>query len=242
MDSREKSIRSLLVQLLISLKNFYTFKDLEQLLGVSQYNLWKYTSLNMIPEEQTARRIYEKITSSRIVEKIIIEQLEIAGEDNEWLYLWNPGLLDLVGFMSLKYFDKTSIDTVVGFPEKSITLGLAIAKWMRKKLCIACSHQVYRSSKYIIETYITSNHEPRLLYLPRNCINKNSRVLAVTNMISDANEVKALLNLIGKIPAKTIGLLAIDSTIDPEALKPRTPITIKILKHEINKSLAQKQH
>lgn len=210
MNIRDKSLRALLVQLLVSLKNFYTFKDLEQILGVPQHTLWKYTSLNMMPEEQTAKRIFDKILSTKTVERIVMNQLNLAGNDNKWIYLWNPALMDLISFIVYRYFTKDAFDHILCFPEIAIPLGMSISRWYRKKLCVACNYSIFRSSNYIIEFYLDKDRFPKMLYIPRNCISKNGKILLVTDDILEGSILMSVNNIIKRIPAKIIGLITIE--------------------------------
>ncbi len=210
MKSGDKSLRSILVQLLISLKSFYTFKELEQLLGVSQHNLWKYISLNMVPEEHTAKKIYSRIVEEGIVENVIRRQIALAGRNGKWVYLWNPPLTDLIGFLVYSYFSKELIDSVLCFPEESLPLGISIARWYRRKLCTACTYPIYRSTSYISSTYIDPGGAPKPVFVPRNCLPRNSKVLLIADELDNIDLFIAIYSILRKAQVKPMGLILVN--------------------------------
>jgi len=68
-----KNAKFVLFNLLQALKFFYSFKELERILGVPSRVLWRYVTLRAMPEKDTAQRILNKIMKEEVIEKSLKE-------------------------------------------------------------------------------------------------------------------------------------------------------------------------
>jgi hypothetical protein len=74
-DGVLKNTKFMVFTLLRILKYFYSFKQLEDRLGISSQVLWRYVTLRVTPEKQTAEKILAKINEEKLVEEIISRML-----------------------------------------------------------------------------------------------------------------------------------------------------------------------
>lgn|GEM_PF-3487952 len=191
----EKGLRSMLVNLLVSLKDIYTFRELEAITGVPQNNLWKYVSLSMVPEEPTAKKIYEEIRSKKVIEKAVVSMIDNIRAGEEWKSYWRTGYCDLAGFLLYEKLQYLKPDAIVVYPEKLMGIGMSLTRLLKKKLCIASSNKLCRSQSYVVEHYIDEYGYPSLIYLPRTCPPRGSRTVVIIEK-TDKETVKAISRLI----------------------------------------------
>ena len=191
----EKGIRSMLVNLLVSLKDIYTFRELEAVTGVPQNNLWKYVSLSMVPEEPTAKKIYEEIRSKKVIEKAVASMIGYIRMGEEWKSYWRTGYCDLAGFLLYEKLQFLKPDAIVVCPEKLMGIGISLSRLLKKKLCVASTNKLCRSQVYAIEHFVDQHGYPSLVYLPRTCLPKGSRIAILVEK-PDKQLVGALARLI----------------------------------------------
>ena len=191
----EKGIRSMLVNLLVSLKDIYTFRELEAVTGVPQNNLWKYVSLSMVPEEPTAKKIYEEIRSKKVIEKAVALMIQYIRMGEEWRSYWRTGYCDLAGFLLYEKLQFLKPDAIVIYPEKLMGIGISLSRLLKKKLCVASSNKLCRSQVYAVEHFIDGHGYPSLIYLPRTCLPKGSKTVVLVEN-PDKQVIEALNRLI----------------------------------------------
>ncbi len=221
----EKGIRSMLVNLLVSLKGIYTFRELETVTGVPQNNLWKYVSLSMVPEEPTAKKIYGEIRSKKVIEKAVASMIQYIRMGEEWRSYWRIGYCDLAGFLLYEKLQFLKPNAIVVYPEKIMGIGMPLLRLLKKRLCVASSNKLCRSRVYVVEHFIDGHGYPSLIYLPRTCPPKGSETVVLVEN-PDKQVVEALNRLIHyRLQERIIAIITIlGSTSDlHEVLKPGNP-------------------
>ncbi|MCP8322749.1 MAG: hypothetical protein L6N96_01025 [Candidatus Methylarchaceae archaeon HK02M2] len=214
------STRLSVIRLISMMKHFYTFKELEELLGIPYQRLWRYIALQAVPEKNTIEKIIQNIRSKKLIEKLL---KQLMGETERGFKIWKAvkkiGFLELIGFMATNMLKNEAIDfdVIVSFPDEySATIATIIAEYLDSNLCIASKNP---STKDVIaETYtsrLTYNLE--LLAIPRGCIEKKKGVLLVTFEINDLNVFHAALRLVERSLAVPRKVLAI--TVNKEVLE-----------------------
>ncbi len=228
----DKNVRSLVVRLLNALKCFYTFKDLEELLNVPQQVLWRYVNSLTVPEENTARRILNRIEELKLVEKIIDQRVKVRDGRvvEKWRFYENVGFLDIFSFYVLTIIRIDDVDTVLGFPEDSTPLATSVAQWLRAYLCIATRNALATDGSKFITEVCTSQVTNTVEYLavPRGCLERGDLTLLVTDVLNDTELLGAAIRLVRKVQAEPWGLVAVAAL--PDALLEASKYGIKHIK------------
>ncbi|MCE4606280.1 MAG: hypothetical protein F7B59_02995 [Desulfurococcales archaeon] len=177
-----KNTKSMVFTLLRILKFFYSFKYLEARLDVPSQVLWRYVTLRVTPEKQTAEKILARIKESRLIEEVISK--ELSEEKEFWLITSNPGILELAAMRLAYDLRKSKIDVILSTPDiHSLPLASIVSSYLKTKLCIPshtpCSRTV------LSEPYQIAPGVLDVAAIPRDCIPRKSKVLVTT--LSGAN-------------------------------------------------------
>ncbi len=65
--------KSSIIKLLSVLNYRYSLRDLQSLLGIPYQTLWKYISLTTMPEEETSRKILQRVEELKLIDKLVME-------------------------------------------------------------------------------------------------------------------------------------------------------------------------
>lgn len=213
-ESEESSY--IVARLLNGLKEVYTFKELEEFLGVPAQVLWRYTSYSHFPEKHTARKILDAIRENKLVEKALrealIRQNEIA---EEWRLLFNPRILNLIGYTVWKTFSNLEVDTVLTYPERNAGLAVVVAEWLLADVAVA-SEKAYGNWGKLLTASYTSGERGEIIYLhvPKESIEKESKVLVVKSIINDFQSLNALASIVEQARAQLVGAVAVVALSD----------------------------
>lgn len=216
MSTETEESSYVVARLLNGLKEVYTFKELEELLGIPSQVLWRYTSYSHFPERQTARKILEAIREKRLVEKALKECLTRQNEIvEEWRLLFNPRVLNLIGYVVWKLFSGLEVDTVLTYPERNAGLAVVVAEWLLADVAVA-SERAYGNWGKLLTASYTSGERGEIIYLhvPRDSIEKESRVLVVKSIVNDFQSLHALFSLVEQAKANLVGAVAVVALSD----------------------------
>jgi len=216
MSTEAEESSYVVARLLNGLKEVYTFKELEELLGIPSQVLWRYTSYSHFPERQTARKILDAIREKRLVEKALKECLTRQNEIvEEWRLLFNPRVLNLIGYVVWKLFSGLEVDTVLTYPERNAGLAVVVAEWLLADVAVA-SERAYGNWGKLLTASYTSGERGEIIYLhvPRDSIEKESRVLVVKSIVNDFQSLHALLSLVEQAKANLVGAVAVVALSD----------------------------
>ncbi|MCS7099338.1 MAG: hypothetical protein RMH84_03690 [Sulfolobales archaeon] len=203
-----RDVKVLTMKLLSALKDFYTFKELEEILGVSYQTLWRYTNFLTTPEEGTAKKLIQTIRERRLVESTFEKNFAIVKNLSDiWTVVKNIGFLDLVAFETLELLNGEDIDGVLAFPEESGVLGAVIAHWIRGDVCVTT--KTVSLGEALIEYYKDNSMELNMLAVSRGCIPKKGRVVLATLVLNNKDLLEAAFTIVKKSGAQPIALVAV---------------------------------
>ncbi len=211
MSSEGEESSYIVAKLLNGLKEVYTFKELEELLGVPAQVLWRYTSYSHFPERQTAKKILEAIREKKLVERALRESL--IKEDRvveEWRMLFNPRILNLIGYIVWKFYSGLEVDTVLTYPERNAGLAVVVAEWLLADVAVA-SERAYGNWGKLLTASYTSGERGEIIYVhvPKDSIEKDSRVLVVKSVVNDFQSLSALASIVEQAKAHLVGAVAV---------------------------------
>ncbi|ABL78777.1 hypothetical protein [Thermofilum pendens] len=197
----------IVAKLLNCLKEVYTFKELEEALGVSSQILWRYTTFTQFPERQTARKILDGIREKRLLERAFKEM--VIGERKtveEWRFLFNPRFLNLVGYLAWKKFRDDGVDVVLAAGEKNAALAAILAEWLSAESYVASEHAWSSWGKLYSASYSSSEREEIVyLHVPREALKRDSKVLFAKGVARNFESLAALRSIAEQAKAVPVG-------------------------------------
>jgi adenine phosphoribosyltransferase len=203
-----RDIKVLTMKLLSALKEFYTFKELEEMLGLPYQVLWRYTNFLTTPEEGTARRILRLIREKRLIESALERNFErIKSVSDIWEVVKNIGFLDLIAFEAMEALEGVEFDTILAFPEESGVLGAVMAHWARSDVCV--TSRLVSIGEALVEYYRDSSLSLNFLAISKNCLPRKGRVVLATLMLHNREVLEASIALIKKNGSTPIALIAV---------------------------------
>jgi adenine/guanine phosphoribosyltransferase-like PRPP-binding protein len=204
-----KNSKFMVFNLLRILKFFYSFKELEKRLNVPSQVLWRYVTLRVTPEKETAQRILARIKEQRLVEEVVSSAISRKG--GLWALFSNPGILELAALKLVEEFRKGKVEVVLSAPDPySAALAAVASTYLRAKLCIP-SRTPY-SDNVLTESYQVAPGVIDVAAIPRECIPRKSGVLVVTVTTANPSHIKAAVNLVVRRGAKIAGVFALTGT------------------------------
>lgn len=200
------NLKYVLFKVLSALKHFYSFKELEERLGVSAQILWRYVSLRSVPERSTAERLLQRIEEEGLIDDALRRAL---GDGEElWQVLSSPGVMALAGLKVLSSLKEDKVNVVVtGSDGYSAAFGSVIADALHARLCVA-SRSPY-SRHIIARHYRLSQEYYDTLMFPKECIPRKGRALVVMVDGSKASQLMAILDVLRARQASVAGVLVV---------------------------------
>ncbi len=201
-----KNAKFVLFNLLRALKFFYSFKELERILGVPSQVLWRYVTLRAMPEKDTAQRILNKIMKEGVIEKTLKRVIESSNGD-EWRLLGNPGVLELAGLKVADMLKKTRVDVVLAPCDGySVALATIIATYLKSRICIATRY-LYSNNNTV--EYYREGGSVEAIAVPSDCIPKKARVVIILATEYSANCLDAVINIIKRRRGEIISIFSL---------------------------------
>ncbi len=199
-------VKQLTLKTLSLLKFFYSFRELEKILGVHSQVLWRYVTLRAVPEKDTAARILSRIREEGVIEDVL--RRSFSEETELGVILSNPGLLELAAIKLADEYRGSRVECTLSAPDNySAALASLVSVHLRTRLCILSRKPL--SKNIVCEPYQSMDGVVDAVAIPRGCIQRKSRVLIVTVNGNDKPGLKAALNIALKCHGEVIGLFAL---------------------------------
>lgn len=210
-SSESKESSYVAVRLLSGLKEVYTFKELEELLNIPAQVLWRYTSHVQFPERSTAKKILDAIHEKKLLERAVREMvIGPQGLVEEWRLLFNPRFLNLVGYLAWRHFGEDEIDLVIAPSERDSALAATVADWLGADACAASERARASWGKLVSASYRSGEGDEIIyLHLPREAVEKGSRVLVAKGVTRDFESLPALASLVEQAGGELVGAIVV---------------------------------
>jgi len=219
-----------LLSLLKVLASFYSFRELEKRLNIPMQTLWKYHSLRVVPEKETAVKILKRIRESGVLEEIM-DKL-VKEYENPLLLAGNIGVYELVAYMISDQIKELKVAKVFAAPDNySTAIASLIAADSRIKLCL--SDQFFTPQDSVCHSLVLYNRPVTLCY-PRDCFNKKPTCIFI-GLKYTPGVLQELYKFITKHKQKVVGFFFLYGDRDSahkelEALEGEKPI-VRIFFH-----------
>jgi adenine/guanine phosphoribosyltransferase-like PRPP-binding protein/predicted DNA-binding transcriptional regulator AlpA len=202
----------LVVELLVSLKKFMKFKELETLLGISTPTLWRYIHGDIKPSQDRAKTMLSRLLSIDVIELLLSRVLKIMDSDIVSLYpiVYNVDILTFASIDAMIWGKDRRFTALVTVEVDGIPLATMIAKRLGLKMAVVKKKKEVGFSKFIELSYVTSMPpEIVTLYLPEGVLEPDDRVLIVDDLVRSGKTTSALCELVKKCGARPEGFYAL---------------------------------
>ena len=212
-ESMKVRIRS--VEYLKMLKREHTYAELSKMFDLPATVLNRYIMGRVLPNEERAKEFVAYFRKKYSVQEEIRKRIKCDSEgyfDNSTI-LYDTLLLEEIAEQVVERFpqaEKVFTSETDGIPIAcTIALRLGVdAVYARKKKEVGITD-------YIEETYIPSSSGNLMsLYLPKNALQKNEKVLVVDDVLRSGETQKALIKLAKRSGASIYGIFVIISIGD----------------------------
>jgi len=200
--------RLMTIEFLRAAKRRYTYRELSSKTGLSVTVLSRYAKGHVLPSEERARQLWNKLKKLVGLETELYERIQLNSDgyfDNTSV-IGDPHILELAAHHVLAVFAGKRVTKVLTAAADGVPLATAIAQKLGVGLAIAKRYKEVGVDKFLDETFSPANSGMSVtLYLPRNAIRKKDCVLIVDDMIRSGETQRALVNLVKKAKAEITG-------------------------------------
>lgn len=200
------------IELLNLAKNYYTYRELSQMIGLPETVLSRYVKGHVLPTIERAESM------NRVLQKILRldEELQKRIQLDDYSYFDNTRIIGDTLFLerAVQYavdkFAGKRITKVITSAVDGIPLATLLAHRLGVKLVIAKKDREVGVREFIEEVYVLSNTAVTVTqYVPRGYIRKGDSVLIVDDVIDSGKSQDALIRIVERARAEVIGIFAL---------------------------------
>jgi len=208
---QEHDIRDLAIELLHSVKKFYRFRELEEILGISTPTLWRYIHGEIKPSPERAKDIILKLLSPSVLENIKKKIISVRnGIVNVYPLAYSIEVLTIASIDAYLWARDLGPTTVLTTEVDGIPLATLIAKKLGASLVVAKRRREVGYSQFIETSYLAYDPpEVRTLYVPKEVLPPNERVLIVDDLIRSGRTTRALVDIVRQARSLVVGVYAL---------------------------------
>ncbi|MDK6028028.1 phosphoribosyltransferase family protein [Ignisphaera sp. 4213-co] len=204
--------RELIVEVLSSLKKFFKFKELEEILSITVPTLWRYVHGDIKPSVDRARQMLLRLLDQDIVNQLRERLLKIDNEGVIRTYdiVYNIELLSYASIDALLWAQNMGFSAVATVETDGIALATLISKRLNAKIVVIKRRKEIGYSKFIEVSYVTrSPPEVVSLYLPEDVLEYGEKVLVVDDLVRSGRTSAAVFELLKKAGTRPTGFYAL---------------------------------
>jgi adenine/guanine phosphoribosyltransferase-like PRPP-binding protein len=212
---RSMKLRIRSVEYLKMLKREHTYAELSQMLNLSATVLNRYIMGRVLPNEERAKEFIFQFRKRYKIEEEIRKRIKCDREgyfDNSTI-LYDTLLLKEIADKVAERFSET--EKILTSETDGIPVACSIAARLGVNAVYARKNKEVGITDYIEETYVPSSSGNLMsLYLPRNSIQKNEKVLIVDDVLRSGETQRALITLAERSGASICGIFMVISIGD----------------------------
>ncbi|MBU7013822.1 MAG: adenine phosphoribosyltransferase [Theionarchaea archaeon] len=217
-ESMKLRIRS--VEYLQMLKRKFTYSQLGEMFELPATVLNRYIMGRVLPNEERAREFIAHFREYYNLEQEIRDRIHC---DREGYFDNSPILYDTLLLLEIadqvaERFQET--EKILTSETDGIPVACSIAARLGVDAVYARKNREVGVTDYVEETYVPSSSGNLMsLYLPKNAIQKNEKVLIVDDVLRSGETQRALINLAEKSGASIYGIFMVISVGDADLVK-----------------------
>ncbi len=193
-------------------KDFYTYRELSQLIGLPETVLSRYVKGHVLPTIDRAQDINKKLDSIMRLETEIQRRIRFddLGYFDNTKVISDTMLLERVVQQVVNRFAGQRITKILTPETDGIPLATLLAHRLSVPLVIAKKAREVGVGEFIEEVYIPSKSAMMMsFYAPRSMFRKGDCVLIIDDVIDSGETQRALISLVRKAKAEVAGIYAL---------------------------------
>jgi adenine/guanine phosphoribosyltransferase-like PRPP-binding protein len=201
------------IELLNLAKNYYTYRELSQIVALPETVLSRYVKGHVLPTMDRALYINKTLQKIMRLEAEVQQRLHFdeSGYFDGSKLTSDTLLLERAVQHAINTFAGTRITKVLS-TEDGVPLASLLAHRLGVKLVIAKSGKEVGIREYFEETYIPNGSGIIVsLYVPRDAFRRGDGVLTVDNVIGTGETQMALARIVQRAKGEVIGVYALVS-------------------------------
>ncbi|MFP3217108.1 phosphoribosyltransferase family protein [Acidianus sp.] len=217
--SKDKEIRNrlLAIDILRELKNSYTYKEMSEIFGIQETLICRYVNGNTVPSDVQSMEIISKVKNKEFLLKFFRNKIKILEDgyiDSSQLLLY-PNLLKLLLELYLtKLMQKDAVDKIFSIATNGVPFATIASLILDKPLLIAKKHKDSINLEYYEESLKETDSVVNNIYLRKDLIKKNDRILIVDDVIKSGKTISSSIKLLQKAGARVVGILVLVGNLD----------------------------
>lgn len=213
-DSRISDLKYKLmtIELLNLAKNYYTYKELSQVIGLPDTVLSRYVKGHVLPAMD--RALYINKTLQKIMQLEAEIQLRMRFDDSGYFdntsLISDPLLLERAVQHAVNRFAGARITKILSPAVDGVPLATILAHRLGVRLVIAKNTREVGVSAFFEEVYVPGRTAMVLsLYVPRDALKRGDCVLIVDDVLDTGETQMALARIVQKAKAEVTGIYAL---------------------------------
>lgn len=193
-------------------KDYYTYRELSQLIGLPETVLSRYVKGHVLPTIDRAQDINKKLDSIMRLETEIQRRIRFddLGYFDNTKVISDTMLLERVVQQVVNRFAGQRITKILTPETDGIPLATLLAHRLSVPLVIAKKAREVGVGEFIEEVYIPSKSAMMMsFYAPRSMFRKGDCVLIIDDVIDSGETQRALISLVRKAKAEVAGIYAL---------------------------------
>lgn len=202
------------IDLLNLAKNYYTYRELAQIIGLPETVLSRYVKGHVLPTIGRAREMNK--TLQKILKLEVELQKRMKFDDDDYFdntgIISDPMLLERAVQQAINAFAGKRVTKVLTAAVDGVPLATLVAHRLGVGLVIAKQTREIGVREFIEEVYVPEKTATvHSLFIPRDAIKRNDCILIIDDVIDSGETQKALIRIAQKARAEVTGMYALTS-------------------------------
>ena len=225
---REVRRRLAAVEILMSLKDEYTYSQMSSFTKLPIPVLSRYVKGHVLPALDRADNLIKTLGRDHLL-NLVRKKIKI-GENKIFDHsevLNDISLLEMLAKLVSAQYGETKIDKVLTIEVDGILPASLIAKEFNAKLVVAKNQKEMGIEEFVEVRRVYSSGAYSYAFIPKNSISRTDSVLIVDDAVRTGSTIETLLSICNRVGASTVGihaLIGLKSTLSKVKQKVGSPV------------------
>jgi len=218
------------VELLATLKESYSYRELSSILGLSAPILSRYVRGHVLPSASRSEKFIATFRE-KLLRKMILDRVRVTPDGSYDIsgVISDVGLLRQVAKVVYSEFSLVPVKRILTMEVDGIPLAVEVAGEFNVNLAVTRAEKDLGVEDFFEQKVVYSPSSIKYLYLPRNSLKKGDHVLIVDDLVRSGTTIEALAHIAERARAKIVGIFTIASVEQSiQKLKSRLGLTCQI--------------
>jgi len=200
------------IDLLNLAKNYYTYRELAQIIGLPETVLSRYVKGHVLPTITRAKEMNKTLQKVLRLEVELQKRMKFDDDDyfDNTAIVSDPMLLERAVQQAINAFAGKRVTKVLTAAVDGVPLATLVAHRLGVGLVVAKQTREIGVREFIEEVYVPGKTATvHSLFIPRDAIKRNDCVLIVDDVLDSGETHKALIRIVQKARAETTGIYAL---------------------------------